>query len=651
MAQLAVVVVNYGTHDLVEVNIGALHADSPDLDVVVVDNFSTSSEQEAVRDLCARHGWTAVLLAENTGFGLGCNAGAEAALDNGADLLMFLNPDATLDRDSVVTLRGRVLSDPLTMVSPRIVRPDGSTWFAGNVVHLSDGRIQATRRVDPALVDVVVPWLSGACVVVSRELWEKVGGFDPEYFMYWEDVDLSYRAQLVGGGVAVVPEATAVHDEGGSQRDDRAAVPRLSPLYFYYNIRNRLLFAARHLPPSARRAWARSSPQQAYAVLRRGGRRHLLGRGSPLPVAVRATRDGLRLLHPRRRPESGPLRVMLSFPKPLPTSNPYNVMLAEAVAAVPGVDVMNFSWREAFMGGYDVFHAHWPESMMDAVTPRRRAAKQILFAALLVRMRLTRVAWVRTVHNLALPQGISRFERQLLLAAERMTDLKVVINEATPVDATRPVALIPHGDYRGWFEGYERGQREPGRIQFFGTVRRYKGLPALIEAFRETTDPALSLWVSGRLSNPEYEGALRDLVAGDERIHLSIGFVTDPDLVRQVSSSQLVVLPYPEMHNSGSVLAALSLATPVLVPDNEVNRRLAAEVGPGWVHTFEGDLDADDLRTTLQALADSWPAREPDLSARDWTHGGRLHAAAYRRAAGLRTGLANPKDSAGGRHP
>ncbi|NNM46678.1 glycosyltransferase [Knoellia koreensis] len=639
MTGTTVVVVNYGTHDLLATNLIAVSDGSPDLDVVVVDNFSTVAEREAVRELCSRQGWRAVLVDRNVGFGEGVNRGAAAAVQGGADRLLILNPDATIGADSVRLLVDAVTADPMAMVSPVVLRPDGSTWFAGNVVHLRDGRIEATRRLDPARAHAVVPWLSGACLMVSRELWEKVGGFDPEYFMYWEDVDLSYRVQAVGGTVRVLPEATAVHDEGGSQR----GAHRLSPLYYYFNIRNRLLFAARHLPAAGRRDWARSSLREGMAILRRGGRRHLVERGSPLATAARATLDGLRLVRDRRRGPSDPIRVLLSFPPPVVTSNPYNVMLAEAVADVPGVRVANFSWREALLGQYDVFHAHWPESAMAGRDRLRRAAKQVLFAVIVLRMRCKGVAWVRTMHNLALPEGISRFQRQLLLATERMTDLRILINEATPFDPTRPVEVVPHGDYRQWFAPFPRAERQPGRILFFGTVRRYKGLPRLVEAFRATTDEGLSLRIAGRVSNPEYEPELRALVAGDPRIDLTVGFVSDPDLVREVSAAQLVVLPYPEMHNSGSVLAALSLGTPVLVPDNEVNRRLSAEVGPGWVHTFADELEPQDLHRTLATLGEQWPPADPDLSARDWDLGGRLHAAAYRRAVGLRTGMGAPE--------
>jgi hypothetical protein len=94
----------------------------------------------------------------------------------------------------------------------------------------------------------------------------------------------------------------------------------------------------------------------------------------------------------------------------------------------------------------------------------------------------------------------------------------------------------------------------------------------------------------------------------------------------------LVVLPYKAMHNSGALLLALSLDTPVLAPDNEVNRHLAEEVGDGWLHLFEGTLTIEDLERTLKAVAATPTRGRPDLSAREWPESAALHAAAFRAA-------------------
>jgi hypothetical protein len=98
-----------------------------------------------------------------------------------------------------------------------------------------------------------------------------------------------------------------------------------------------------------------------------------------------------------------------------------------------------------------------------------------------------------------------------------------------------------------------------------------------------------------------------------------------------VNAAELVVLPYRFMHNSGTVLAALSLDRPVVVPDTPVNTDLAAEVGPGWIYTFTGDVTGEALVAALSAAREP-RAASPDLSAREWDDAGQAHLAVYRAA-------------------
>ena len=88
------------------------------------------------------------------------------------------------------------------------------------------------------------------------------------------------------------------------------------------------------------------------------------------------------------------------------------------------------------------------------------------------------------------------------------------------------------------------------------------------------------------------------------------------------------MLAYRFMHNSGSVLAALSMARPVLVPRNEANEALAREVGAAWVLMYDGDLDAPTVVEAWRAA--STLTGSPDLSRRDWADAGRAHRDAFR---------------------
>lgn len=332
--------------------------------------------------------------------------------------------------------------------------------------------------------------------------------------------------------------------------------------------------------------------------------------------------------------EDGTFIVQQSFPRPRATTNPYIVMLGQALDACPGVSVRTFSWREALFSRSDVFHVHWPEILVSGRTPLRRLVRQALTLALLAKLTVTRTPVVRTLHNLERSSGETRRERWILGLVERRTALSIRLNDETPTRAERADALIEHGHYRDWFAPYPKEDATSGRSAFIGLIRPYKGVERLIEVFHDVPGEA-TLTVSGKASGPGLAAGLEGSAAADPRIHLDLRYVPDSDFVAAVTSASLVVLPYREMHNSGGVLAALSLDRPVLVPANPVTDRLALEVGEDWVLQYSGDLDADDIVTALEQAEALSPLDRPDLSRRDWAATGAQHVEAYRRAVRL----------------
>ncbi len=305
---VAIVVVNYGSHELLEANLLKVARGTPEAYVVVVDNFSSQQEREAVLKQAEQFGWETVLPSSNLGFGAGMNLGVEKAQALGATSFLLLNPDASLDADSFNALRKQVSAQPRNLVSPTVIRPDGSVWFAGVDLDLDSGTMRSWRKRNPADGRRTEPWLSGACLMVGLELWQELGGFTPDYFLYWEDVDLSHRTRLAGGDVVVLAGATAVHDEGGThevQTRSKAGHGK-SYTYYYYNLRNRLLFAAQHLDEKDVRRWMRTSAAAARGVLLQGGRRQFLRPVQPLLAAIRGTRDGLRIARVELKRRSSP---------------------------------------------------------------------------------------------------------------------------------------------------------------------------------------------------------------------------------------------------------------------------------------------------------------------------------------------------------
>lgn len=337
-----------------------------------------------------------------------------------------------------------------------------------------------------------------------------------------------------------------------------------------------------------------------------------------------------------------PLTVLLSFPPPQSVYNPYTIMLTEAIRDQPGVTALNFSWRTALFGRYDVFHVHWPENLASGHSPVKKAVRQALMAAFMLRMEWRNIPVVRTVHNLGLPHGISRRERALINAMNRSTALFILLNPFTPTPGKAPSEVIPHGTMAPWFEQFDIPASVAGHLAYAGRIRRYKGVESLVTSFRgingeESTD--LRLWVGGLPSTDDLADHLRHLAGADPRITFDFGFQPDAEVARRLGEAEMVVLPYREMHNSAALLLALSLGRSVLAPANDVNQALSDEVGPGWVFQFEGTLTPEILWEAIEGQRAASAGRQlPDLSRRGWRQSGQHHVAAYRRALRLLRG-------------
>lgn len=295
----ALIVVNYGSSELLARNLAGGSFAEQGCQVVIVDNFTSRDEQRAVRTLARAEGWACVMLESNRGFGAGVNAGARCAIERGAQVLTVLNPDAHIEVPDLMQLVLAVAEDPELMVSPVIRTGAGEIWFDGMHLYTESGRVASRRRPVPPSGPKEA-WLTGACFAISRDLWERVDGFDEEFFLYWEDVDLSRRVLEHGGRLAVLTGASAVHDAGGTQSPTGRGGTK-SEAYYFYNIRNRLLYAAKHLDDSQVRRWLRSTPRVSYEILLADGRRQLLRSPAPIRAYLQGISQGWRMLAKIRR--------------------------------------------------------------------------------------------------------------------------------------------------------------------------------------------------------------------------------------------------------------------------------------------------------------------------------------------------------------
>lgn len=347
---LAIVVVNYASHHLLDAALAGHDARADDRTVVVVDNFSGEVEAAAVRELGRRHGWHVVASPVNAGFGTAVNRGVAAAARLGCDAVLLLNPDASIEPDAVRALYDQVRAEPLVAVAPRIVSPTGRVEFRGAQVSLRTGRIRSIApdfgddgrpcRIDgqlPGQVEAPVQgWLSAACLALSTELFERCGGMAEDYFLYWEDVDLSRRIEQAGGGLLVRQDLVAVHAQGGTQTAGPGRA--MSSTYYRYNACNRLRFAALHLPRRRIAAWMLRTPAESTQILLQGGRRQLLRSPAPVLAILRGSLGGLlvaaRALLPRRRHRSADPHAGVLIAHPGAELYGSDRMVLETVAAL-----------------------------------------------------------------------------------------------------------------------------------------------------------------------------------------------------------------------------------------------------------------------------------------------------------------------------
>jgi GT2 family glycosyltransferase len=190
----------------------AAHTTVP-YEVVVVDNASPDASGAIVR-MCTK-GAVFVASPTNLGFGGGMN---EAARHARAPLLCLLNPDVVVGPGWLEPLLAATERPGVAAVAPVLVYPDGSVQEAGSWID-SDGHTHAHTEPLPRTVD----YASAACLVLRKEVFDELGGFDERYFpAYFEDADLGLRLQQAGWSTVVEPSVTVIHHRGGTDAGDGA---------------------------------------------------------------------------------------------------------------------------------------------------------------------------------------------------------------------------------------------------------------------------------------------------------------------------------------------------------------------------------------------------------------------------------------------
>ena len=213
--RVSAVIPFYGEPEPVLAIIDTLRAqqgiDPTDIEIIVSDDVSPTPFPEV-------EGVTVVRRPVNGGFGKAVNSGVAAAT---GEWVFILNSDLELDNSFVSRMLAAVERHGEILASPQIIGHDGkqqarfkpTNWWHRGVGH----DVEACTGTSDAKVD----WVMGACMVVPRATFNRIGGMDERFYMNSEEVDFQYRLRNAGVDRYLIPSVTVTHEGGGSSPSER----------------------------------------------------------------------------------------------------------------------------------------------------------------------------------------------------------------------------------------------------------------------------------------------------------------------------------------------------------------------------------------------------------------------------------------------
>ncbi len=249
---VAVILVNWNTPAFTANCIGSLieYCDSSLFDIIVVDNGSTDRSLEILSAQFPE--LTYIDNKENLGFAEGNNRGLSNSIDAGYEYSLVINTDTLVDEDIVTALITHLNNHPqAAAVQPAIFwmhnrtklwnGPCGFNALLGITYSKTEDGIQkltAYQKVD---------WVTGCCILIRNSAIKKAGLFNKQFFLYYEDVELSYRLRNHGYEVHYLPTSKMYHEAGISGKSStKNEEGFLNPFIHYYTSRNHIWFLRKY---------------------------------------------------------------------------------------------------------------------------------------------------------------------------------------------------------------------------------------------------------------------------------------------------------------------------------------------------------------------------------------------------------------------
>jgi len=227
--KISFIIVNYKSADYLPGCISSLKKKIRDIDYeTIIVNNNDGELRTGLLD-----GVKVINKGENIGYGAGCNAGAKIAK---GEILCFLNPDTEVVSENIQDPLNEFGKDnKLVIIGPKLLSDKNEVqwWCAGKEITLFNTILnnlgyKRDKKIWESPKKIGCAWVSGAALLIRKDIFGKLGGFDEKFFMYFEDIDLCKRVRNLGHKVLYYPNFVVRHFGGKSFIDNK-----MQKKYFY----------------------------------------------------------------------------------------------------------------------------------------------------------------------------------------------------------------------------------------------------------------------------------------------------------------------------------------------------------------------------------------------------------------------------------
>lgn len=298
--------------------------------------------------------------------------------------------------------------------------------------------------------------------------------------------------------------------------------------------------------------------------------------------------------------------------------NPYTRLYYDDLVSKYDVKVIPYGFLNLFRK-VDIFHIHWPESMLNEKKTIKKLFKLIKFFLILNYMKLRSVKILWTAHNLRPHARNTSYLLENIFYNKwlKFIDGILFLSDASQKEFLNLYAqnniiskVIPHGHYIDYYSSKTptnylkdlfKIKADDFVIGHYGLIKPYKNTLTLLKEFRKIKNPKIKLIIGGKIGNNDKK--LHDEICEyakiDKRVILYLQFIEDSEIIELHGFTDLCVYPYTDIVNSGSILNSLSLGCPVIAPKNPYMSEILYKLVEKNLFLYEKSFSADFLSQVL----------------------------------------------------